>query len=85
MRRYIRNTVRNAIGLEEDCFTYVLRHTQLLPRQVLGILNAIALRAVRDSRKPFDAPFSERDVVDGVSDVEDTNANAILAILLGRV
>lgn len=35
----IKTTQKN--GIEEDCFLYILRHTQLLPRQLFLILNAV--------------------------------------------
>lgn len=39
----------NAVGHEEDTFAYILRHTQMRPRQLVVICNAIARRA-RDER-----------------------------------
>ena len=33
-------TIRNACGNDEDALAYIIRHTQLLPRQILFIFNA---------------------------------------------
>lgn len=33
-------TIRNVCGSEEDALAYIIRHTQLLPRQILFIFNA---------------------------------------------
>jgi hypothetical protein len=39
--RYLPKKIVNATGQEEDSFRYILRHTQMLPRQVILILNSI--------------------------------------------
>lgn len=45
--RFFPKTHKNRYGVEEESMTYVLRHTQLLPRQLLMILQTI----VMDSHK----------------------------------
>lgn len=56
------------LGIEEEGVAYLLRHTQLLPRHVLRILNAIWLR----EPEPAGAVRVSQDaVLRGVRDVED--------------
>lgn len=45
--------VTNGFGREEDSVAYILRHTQLLPRQILRYLNAIISYNVREYGSRF--------------------------------
>jgi len=42
-------TLRNALGVEEQTFPYILRHTQLLPRHLLMYLNSIYGGAIQET------------------------------------
>jgi len=53
----------------EETVPYLLRHTQLLPRQVLYVFNECIKRAVKDTGGPFATPVH---VVDAVAEVEAT-------------
>jgi hypothetical protein len=69
LENFLPLTVVNNSGIEEETIAYVLRHTQLLPRQVLHILNRVLQLAIND--RPGRPPLVEsRHVVDGVMDVE---------------
>jgi hypothetical protein len=39
---YWGNTIKNGLGIEEHTFPYLLRHTQLRPRQIIFLCNKIA-------------------------------------------
>jgi len=41
LRQFLPTKIVNGIGGPEDCIAYILRHTQLMPRQLLRILNTI--------------------------------------------
>jgi GTPase SAR1 family protein len=59
------------LGISEDPIAYIIRHTQLLPRHLLMILNEICLK----SRKyPSSVPrkISEEAIKEGISSVEET-------------
>lgn len=61
--------VTNNSGTQEQTMTYILRHTQLLPRQVLQILNRVLELAIVDS--PTGPPHVKpRHVVQAVLDME---------------
>ena len=42
---FLPTAVTNGLGLDEAPLAYIIRHTQLLPRQLLKILNEIAVRS----------------------------------------
>lgn len=64
-------TITCKLGVQEDALAYILRHTQLLPRHLLIILNSIAAknRAVGDEAG---MTFSEEAIRKGISAVEET-------------
>ena len=78
--RYLPERIVNTLGIEEETFTYLLRHTQLLPRQLLTLLNAVARRFMRDGRILFATAFEARHIVAGIEDAEDSNAQAVLTM-----
>ena len=62
--------ISNRSGSQEETVSYILRHTQLLPRHFLILLNSIFKNPVTNSRvSPF--PVSEDRIVTGVSQMED--------------
>jgi hypothetical protein len=56
--------VINAFGGREDSVAYLLRHTQLLPRHLIAILNQVFEAHTVDPRAPF--PVSGMAVIEGV-------------------
>ncbi len=60
-------TVVGELKVEEDTVAYILRHTQLLPRHLLRLLNAIWIRASHGNGVDVSADA----VVHGIRDVED--------------
>lgn len=55
--------VKDRFGANEDCFNYILRHTQNKPRQIIHLVNQIINIAERRGNNP---KVSERDVYDGI-------------------
>lgn len=62
--------INNAAGFQEDTVSYILRHTQLLPRHFLMLLNSI-FRNSGDSGGMPPFPISERRIVGGIRRVEE--------------
>ncbi|GAB4463049.1 MAG: hypothetical protein Kow0070_22920 [Anaerolineales bacterium] len=62
--------ITNAAGFEEDTISYILRHTQLLPRHFLMLLNSI-FRNSGDTDGSLSFPIRERRIVNGVRRVEE--------------
>ncbi len=62
--------ISNQAGFQEETMSYILRHTQLLPRHFLMLLNSIfkGLDAVSGSH-PF--PVSEQKIIHGIRKVEE--------------
>jgi len=62
--------ITNQVGYSEETMSYILRHTQLLPRHFLMLLNAIFKNPGLTSRlTPF--PVSEERILNGVRQMED--------------
>lgn len=60
----------NQAGFQEETMSYILRHTQLLPRHFLMLLNSIFRGAgAGQSSNPF--PISEEKILHGVRKVEE--------------
>jgi hypothetical protein len=57
----------NGLGLRERTFAYVLRHTQMRPRQLILICNAVVRRALQAKRFPS---VSAEDIRQAVKDAE---------------
>lgn len=68
--------IENRNGYWEDSFPYVLRHTQMRPRELIFLCNMIANRALRGGRFP---KAMAGDVRDGVREGEDRLAQDILS------
>ncbi|MFO1037093.1 MAG: hypothetical protein U1E45_09640 [Geminicoccaceae bacterium] len=71
-------TVTNEFGSPEDPIAYVTRHTHLLPRHLLVILNGIAVRAREKSGQYI--PFDNESIKNGIADRERIVATDILAL-----
>jgi hypothetical protein len=74
-RPYFGQVMVNGRGFKERTFSYVLRHTQMRPRQLILLCNAIAKRSMRDRRFPI---FSEEDLRMAVKDAETDLASEII-------
>ncbi|MDQ2691628.1 MAG: hypothetical protein M3Y68_06325 [Chloroflexota bacterium] len=60
--------ITNQAGFQEETMSYILRHTQLLPRHFLMLLNSI-FRGSDSDPNPF--PISERKIINGIRKVEE--------------
>jgi hypothetical protein len=72
---YFARELTNARGFEERTFAYVLRHTQMRPRQLILLCNAIAKRSMKAKRFPA---FSEDDLRNAIKDAESDLASEII-------
>ncbi|WP_323034962.1 P-loop ATPase, Sll1717 family [Pararhodobacter sp.] len=63
-------SLTNGIGLEEPTITYLMRHTQLLPRQAILILNTMFYRA--NGKLGGLSQVSGQDIVRAITSVEST-------------
>ncbi len=72
---YFGQFITNARGLREHTFAYVLRHTQMRPRQLILLCNAIAKRSMKGGRFPL---FSEDDIRFAVKEAEAILASEII-------
>jgi hypothetical protein len=72
---YFGHSVTNARGLREDTLSYVLRHTQMRPRQAILLCNSIAERAMESKRFP---DLSESEIRTGVKNTENELAVEII-------
>ncbi len=70
LRTVLPPTVKGEIGVEEDTVAYVLRHTQLLPRHLLRLLNAVWVRNNDGLNGVDSVQVGEEAVIKGVCDVE---------------
>ncbi len=61
--------ITNQAGFQEETMSYILRHTQLLPRHFLMLLNSIFKGAGTSSSNPL--PISEEKIINGVRKVEE--------------
>ncbi len=57
----------NRINLPEKTFPYILRHTQMRPRQLIMLCNNIARLAIKRGRFPN---FSAKDIIEGIKNTE---------------
>lgn len=76
--RYFPIKITNSVDIEEDTITYILRHTQMLPRQLISVLNAICKRSGRDSSEMFATRFDRDSIIKGIEDTEEPSKEAIL-------
>ncbi len=68
-------TIQNANGINEQTWTYILRHTQLRPRQVILICNSIANLSIEARTFPT---FNNNQIIEGVRNAELELASEIL-------
>jgi hypothetical protein len=72
---YFGASITNGLGLREHSFAYVLRHTQMRPRQLILLCNSIADKAIRRKTYPV---MTEADVRDGIAECETALASEII-------
>ncbi len=75
--RLMPKRVVNNLGKEEDSFAYILRHTQLLPRHIIGIFNQIIRLSL--SRDDDEFKITEDDIVRGVRLATSSICSGILS------
>ena len=69
-------TITNQSGFQEETISYILRHTQLLPRHFLMLLNSMfKSTGGTQSLNPF--PISEARIISGVRQVEERIVNEV--------
>ncbi len=76
--RYLPETIINSVGVKESSITYILRHTQMLPRQIISVLNAICKRLTGNGDILFSRRFTDHEIIKGVEDSESSNVQAVL-------
>lgn len=67
---------RNRMGDAEDPLAYIVRHTQLLPRHIIAIFNAIIAKAHAHDGNEY--RLTEDDILGGVSDAERLISQQVL-------
>jgi hypothetical protein len=60
--------IKNQVGYQEETISYILRHTQLLPRHFVILLNSIFKNGGGNSRH---FPINEERIVSGIRQMED--------------
>jgi hypothetical protein len=63
-RQFLPEQIQNRYGAPEDPISYISRHTQLLPRHFLNIINKIAMLSI--AGRAEETGFSEDDIIKGV-------------------
>jgi hypothetical protein len=67
--------IRTSQGLIEETFPYVLRHTQLRPRQLIVLCNSIAKRSQEADTFP---EFSPENIIEGIQRAEKRLAEEVM-------
>jgi|GEM_PF-5834407 len=75
--------IRNGRGIPEDTMTYIARHFQVLPRQLLAAFNAIISNALDENSFKI-SPISENAVVSAIRGKEGGMADEIIRAYLPR-
>jgi len=74
---YFGKKITNGSGLSENTFPYILRHTQMKPRQIVVLCNAITKNA--ENKNYFPRFYSDTDdLIDAVKDAEINLANGVI-------
>ena len=68
--------ITNQSGFQEETISYILRHTQLLPRHFLMLLNSI-FKSGGSTQGLHPFPISESRIINGVRQVEERIVNEI--------
>ncbi|MFM9110595.1 MAG: hypothetical protein ACKOPN_08430, partial [Prochlorococcaceae cyanobacterium] len=83
LRQFLPDHVVNGIGHPEDSLAYILRHTQLMPRQLLLILNSIFQLAYSDEVKTYPV-VDATSVVVGIKHVESRLTQEVCSAFRNR-
>ncbi len=75
-RAVLPEKITNHVGYHEETMSYILRHTQLLPRHFVILLNSIFKNQGRAPRSNA-FPVSEERIVTGIRQVEDSMVREI--------
>ncbi|GAC10111.1 P-loop ATPase, Sll1717 family [Paraglaciecola chathamensis] len=70
-------SITNGTGIAEKTFPYILRHTQMRPRQIVVLCNAIARNAIKEKVYP-DFKSLPRDMISIVKETAITLANGVI-------
>lgn len=73
--KFFPEKIINKAGVEEDTFQYIMRHSQLRPRQIIWICNSIANEAYADKKFPYIEP---KHIVNGINKIEETLALEVI-------
>lgn len=77
-KKVLPEKITNQNDVEEVAISYILRHTQLLPRHFLMLLNSIFRRSfARQEENPF--PVTREDILYGVRQVEESIVEEIFS------
>jgi len=68
--RVLPEKIANQSGFQEETMSYILRHTQLLPRHFLMLLNSI-FRGLEPAPGSNPFPISEERIINGIRKVEE--------------
>jgi hypothetical protein len=79
LRALLPATVPNGLGSEEDPVAYIMRHTQLLPRQLIQILNEIVQQTARRTPKDRIPRVTHDEIYEGIRAAEGRIVEAILS------
>lgn len=79
LRSVLPEAIVNGLGAEEDPVAYLMRHTQLLPRHLIIILNEIMRRAVTGLASDDLPQATAEQVVKGINQAESVIVDGILA------
>lgn len=78
IKAFLPSKITNQNGIQEEPLPYILRHSQLLPRHLIMLLNAIFKKSgTTQGLKPF--PVSERRVISGVRQMEQLIVSEIFS------
>jgi len=84
LRKILPKTVTCTLGVTEDPLAYILRHTQLLPRHLLIILNSICERNRRIDNGNGISSIDEVVIRKGIRDVEGMIVQEIFVAFSGQ-
>jgi hypothetical protein len=72
--RYLPNSIVNSVGIEEPIIPYLLRHTQLLPRHIIQILNLV----FAEQNLRFGFHISRKHILQAVATAENRIVDTII-------
>lgn len=79
LKQIMPTKITTRLGIDEDPIAYLLRHTQLLPRHLLMLLNSVSAASKRGQYGSVNNVFSEEALKIGIADIEGTLVHEIFA------